>query len=237
MKGASRSSAQPTFLSTAIPAASRQAEAEVAYLCRCVTRYFPQAGFSKRDTVWRYAGVRPLLDDGASDPSAVTRDYVFDLDASAGEAPALSIFGGKITTFRRLAEQALEALRPWFPRMGPAWTGHAKLPGGGFEHGDFAAFAKSVRERWPFLKPATAERLARAYGTRVERILGSARSMADLGRDFGCGLAQAELDYLARDEWARTADDVLWRRTKLGLHLSKAQADGVALYLGEKQTA
>jgi glycerol-3-phosphate dehydrogenase len=211
------------------PSRVEASQAEIAYLCRCVSRYFRQP-VSPGDVVWRYAGVRPLFDDGASDPTAVTRDYVFDLDASAGQAPALSIFGGKITTFRRLAEQALEALRPYFPRMGPPWTAKAKLPGGGFEHGDFAAFATSVRERWPFLKTATAERLARAYGTRVERILGSARCAADLGSDFGCGLTEAELDYLARDEWARTADDVLWRRSKLGLHLSKAQVEEVAMY-------
>ena len=186
--------------------------------------------FVHADVVWSYAGVRPLFDDGASDPSAVTRDYVLDLDAPPGQPPALSIFGGKITTFRRLAEHALAGLRPFFPHMGPAWTAKAKLPGGEFEHGDFAAFARSVRRRWPFLEDQAALRLARAYGTRVERILGAARSMADLGRDFGCGLTQAELDYLARDEWARTADDVLWRRSKLGLHLSKAQAEAVAMY-------
>jgi glycerol-3-phosphate dehydrogenase len=121
--------------------------------------------------------------------------------------------------------------------MGPAWTGKAKLPGGDFGNGDFSAFAGSVRKSWPFLQEAAALRLARAYGTRVERILGSARCMADLGRDFGCGLSQAELDYLARDEWARRVDDVLWRRSKLGLHLTKAQAAAVALYYGEKHAA
>lgn len=204
--------------------------AEIEYLCRSVSRYFRKP-VSPGDVVWSYAGVRPLFDDGASNPSAVTRDYVLDLDAPHGEAPALSVFGGKITTFRRLAEQALAGLRPFFSHMGPAWTAQAKLPGGDFENADFAAFARSVRQRWPFLDEAAALRLARAYGTRVEKILGSARLMADLGRDFGCGLSQAELDYLARDEWARTADDVLWRRSKLGLHLSKAQAAAVATHM------
>ena len=207
----------------------RTSSAEIDYLCECVSRYFRKP-VCAADVVWSYAGVRPLFDDGASDPSAVTRDYVLDLDAPQGQSPALSIFGGKITTFRRLAEHALAGLRPFFPQMGPAWTAKAKLPGGDFEHGDFAEFARSVRRRWQFLEDQAALRLARAYGTRVERILGSARSMADLGRDFGCGLTQAELDYLARDEWARTADDVLWRRSKLGLHLSKAQAEAVAMY-------
>jgi len=214
----------------------RAGGAEIDYLCRCVSRYFRKP-VCAADVVWSYAGVRPLFDDGASDPSAVTRDYVLDLDAPPGQPPALSIFGGKITTFRRLAEHALAGLRPFFPHMGPAWTAKAKLPGGEFDHGDFAEFARSVRQRWPFIEGRAAMRLARAYGTRVERILGAARSMADLGRDFGCGLTQAELDYLARDEWARTADDALWRRSKLGLHLSKVQADAVATYYGEKRAA
>ena len=209
--------------------AVRASSAEIDYLCQCVSRYFRKR-VCAADVVWRYAGVRPLFDDGAGDPSAVTRDYVLDLDAPLGQPQALSVFGGKITTFRRLAEHALAGLRPYFPNMGPAWTAKAKLPGGDFEHGDFAAFARSVRRRWRFLEDQAALRLARAYGTRVERILGAAQSMADLGRDFGCGLTQAELDYLARDEWARTADDVLWRRSKLGLHVSKAQAEAVALY-------
>ncbi len=201
---------------------------EIDYLCACVSRYFHKP-VCAADVVWSYAGVRALFDDGAGDPSAVTRDYVLDLDAPPGQPPALSIFGGKITTFRRLAEHALAGLRPFFPNMGPAWTAKAKLPGGDFEQGDFAAFAQSVRQRWPFLEDRAALRLARAYGTRVGRILGSARSMADLGRDFGFSLTEAELDHLARDEWARTADDVLWRRSKLGLHVSKAQAEAVAM--------
>jgi glycerol-3-phosphate dehydrogenase len=202
--------------------------AEIGYLCRSVSRYFRKP-VCAADVVWTYAGVRPLFDDGASDLAAVTRDYVLDLDAPGGQPPALSIFGGKITTFRRLAEHVLTRLRPFFPHMRPAWTAKAKLPGGEFERGDFAAFEQSVRRRWPFLQDHAARRLARSYGTRVERILGSARSIADLGRDFGGGLTEAELDYLARDEWARTADDVLWRRSKLGLHMSKAQADAVAM--------
>ncbi len=216
--------------------AVRASGAEIEYLCRSVGRYFRKP-VTPSDVVWSYAGVRPLFDDGESDPSAVTRDYVLDLDAPPGQPPALSIFGGKITTFRRLAEHALAGLRPYFPQLGPAWTAKANLPGGDFGNGDLFAFAGSVRERWPFLQEAAALRIARAYGTRVERILNSARCMADLGRDFGCGLTQAELDYLARDEWARTADDVLWRRSKLGLHLTKAQAEAVALYYGERHAA
>jgi glycerol-3-phosphate dehydrogenase len=208
--------------------------AEIDYLCRSVSRYFWKP-VAPGDVVWSYAGVRPLFDDGASDPSAVTRDYVLDLDAPPGQPPALSIFGGKITTFRSLAEHVLTRLRPFFPHMGPAWTAKAKLPGGEFEHGDIAAFEQSVQQRWSFLGDHAARRLARSYGTRVERILGSAQSMADLRHDFGSGLTEAELDYLARDEWARTADDVLWRRSKFGLHLSEAQAKALANYVSSSR--
>jgi D-erythritol 1-phosphate dehydrogenase len=139
--------------------------AEIDYLCRSVSRYFRKP-VAAGDVVWSYAGVRPLFDDGANDPSAVTRDYILDLDAPPGLPPALSIFGGKITTFRRLAEHVLTRLRPFFPHMGPAWTAKAKLPGGEFEHGDFAAFEQSVRQRWSFLEDHAARRLARSYGTR-----------------------------------------------------------------------
>ncbi len=218
------------------PGRVEASSAEIEYLCGAVSRFF-RMPVSPGDVVWSYSGVRPLFDDGAKDPQTVTRDYAFDLDAPPGAAPALTIFGGKITTFRRLSEQVMERLRAHFPAMGPAWTERAKLPGGDIENGDFAAFAASVAARWPFLAAETAHRLARAYGTRVDRILGGARSMADLGRDFGLGLTEAELDYLARDEWARTPDDALWRRTKLGLHLTGEEAQAVASYFGERQAA
>ncbi len=211
-------------------------DAEIQYLCDCANRYLRKP-VRPPDVIWSYAGVRPLLDDGAENPSSVTRDYAFDLDAPPGEAPALSIFGGKITTFRRLAEHAMALLRPYIPHAGPDWTAAAKLPGGDFENGDFERFAERARRRWPFLAPETAYRLARAYGTRIEPILGQARSMADLGRDFGGGLTEAELDYLARDEWARTADDALWRRSKLGLHLTKVQIAAVTDYFDKRRAA
>jgi glycerol-3-phosphate dehydrogenase len=208
-------------------------EAEIRYLCDCATQYLRKP-VRPRNVVWSFAGVRPLLDDGAENPSSVTRDYGFDLDAPSGEAPALSIFGGKITTFRRLAEHAMAILRPYLPNARPDWTATAKLPGGDFDAGDFEGFAERATRRWSFLEPETAYRLARAYGTRIELILGNAHSMADLGRDFGGGLMEAELDYLARDEWARTADDALWRRSKLGLHLSQVQMRAVAEYFEKR---
>lgn len=218
------------------PGSVRASAAEISYLCSSVSRYF-RAQISTANVVWTFAGVRPLYDDGSGELSAVTRDYVFDLDALEGQAPALSIFGGKITTFRRLAENALAGLRPYFPGMRGAWTVKAKLPGGDIENADFTAFVSAVRSEWRFLEPNVALRLARAYGTRIERLIGQARSMAELGRDFGLGLTEAELDYLARDEWAQTADDVLWRRSKLGLHLSKTQVEAVTAYYGKRDAA
>ena len=151
----------------------------------------------------------------------MTRDYAFDLDAEG--PPALSIFGGKITTARRLAEHAMGELAPFFPQAGPAWTKDATLPGGEMEDGDFNRFLGVLRESKPFLAPAVALRLARAYGARVREILGDAASMADLGEDFGCGLSQAEIDYLMAHEWVQTSEDILWRRSKLGLHLTQEQ--------------
>ena len=183
------------------------------------------------DIVWTYAGVRPLFDDGSITASVVTRDYVFDLDAPHGAPPALSVFGGKITTFRRLAEHAMDALSRFFPGLKPAWTESATLPGGDMPKGDFDAFLADLKARKPFLEASTARRLARAYGTRVDAFLGEARRQADLGRDFGVGLSEAEIDYLVQAEWARSAEDILWRRSKLGLHLPQATIADIGRYL------
>jgi len=196
------------------PDASAIDAAETVYLCDSVNRYFAKP-IAPADVVHSYAGVRPLFDDGSEDASAVTRDYVLEL-GTAGTPQYLSVFGGKITTHRRLAEHALEKLAPFLPPMGPAWTADAPLPGG--DIADFDAFVADVQRRWPFLPGMTALRLARAYGTRIDRVIGDARSLADLGEDLGGGLSARELDYLVAHEWARTADDILWRRSKLGLH-------------------
>jgi glycerol-3-phosphate dehydrogenase len=193
---------------------------ETVYLCDSATRWLTRA-VTPADVVWSYAGVRPLHDDGAESASAVTRDYVLELDAPDGGAPALSVFGGKITTYRRLAEAALGRLGI----VGPSWTATKPLPGGDIPGGDFNTFAADLAAAYSFLPPAQARRLARAYGTRASKLLGQSRRMADLGEDFGAGLTQAEIDYLATHEFARTPEDVLWRRSKLGLHVPPGTAD------------
>ena len=197
------------------PAAVRITPSETSYLCDAVTRHF-RSRVSPEDVVWSYAGVRPLHDDANVKASQVTRDYAFDLDTTSG-APLLSIFGGKITTFRRLAEHALDKLAPHLPGMGRAWTRGAVLPGGAMANADFDAFLVDLSRRRPWLSEP--RRLARAYGTEVDRLLGDAQAMSDLGRDFGRGFTERELEYLVEREWARMPEDVLWRRSKLGLHL------------------
>ena len=196
--------------------------AEIAYLLAAVGDYF-RAPVSEDMIVWAYSGVRPLYDDGASAAKEATRDYVLDLDGANGEPPLLSIFGGKITTYRRLAEHALEWLGRSLP-MGPNWTAGAALPGGLFPVYGRDDLVRALGAAYPFLAPAHAARLVRAYGTRAQQILSGARKLADLGRLFGADLTEAEVAYLMAEEWARTADDVLWRRSKLGLHFGHAEA-------------
>jgi glycerol-3-phosphate dehydrogenase len=205
--------------------------AETDYLLASVNRFL-RTPVVREDVVWSYSGLRPLFDDGALNASVVTRDYAFDLDARPGEAPLLSVFGGKLTTARVLAEHALSELAPHLPAFGPAWTARAFLPGGDFADGDFDAFLRELTRRAPFLDAPVARRLARAYGTRAYDLLGAAQSRADLGADYGGGLTEAELDYLTRVEWARSAEDVLWRRSKLGLRLSPEQRAAVAGRVG-----
>lgn len=197
------------------PAAVSITLGETSYLCDVVTRHF-RSRVAPEDVIWSYAGVRPLHDDANVKASQVTRDYAFDLDTTSG-APLLSIFGGKITTFRKLAEHALDKLAPHLPDMGRAWTEGAVLPGGAMANADFDAFLGDLARRRPWL--AEPRRLARAYGTEVDRLLGNAKTVSDLGRDFGLGFTERELEYLVEREWARMPDDVLWRRSKLGLHL------------------
>jgi glycerol-3-phosphate dehydrogenase len=203
---------------------------EVRYLCDSVNRSFSRH-IVPADAVWSYSGVRPLYDNAAKSDSAVTRDYVLNIDAPAGEAALLSIFGGKITTYRRLAEHALEKLRPHLDMPAASWTAGAPLPGGDMPDADFDRFFAEFRQHAPFLPEPLARRLAHAYGTRVAALLSGARSMAELGEDLGSGLTRAEVDYLASHEWAATADDILWRRSKLGLHVPAGTEERLRDYL------
>jgi glycerol-3-phosphate dehydrogenase len=227
---------------------------EIRYLCAAASEYFVRP-ISPADVVWSYSGVRPLQDDRVQDDrvqddrvqddrvqddrvrdaKAATRDYVLELDAPPAGAPLLSIIGGKITTYRRLAEAALERLAPFLPsssRHRAGWTGHTALPGGGG-----ATTAAALVRDYPFLTPSHAGRLAATYGTLAESILASARTAGDLGMSFGATLTEAEVRYLMAQEFARTADDVLWRRTKLGLVLSDAEAATLARFMAVAATA
>ncbi len=222
------------------PAAARIDADETAYLCTQASRYF-RAPVRPADVVWSYSGVRPLLDDDSGDPSAVTRDYL--LEANTDAAPLLSIWGGKITTFRKLAEDAADDLGRMLGDERPAWTHGVFLPGGdlsawidggaggpgrgGRPDLDFERFVGALGRRHPWLPAALAHRLARAYGSRIERVLGDAASLAELGPEVAPGLHEAELRYLRRDEWAASADDVLWRRSKLGLHVGAGARERV----------
>jgi glycerol-3-phosphate dehydrogenase len=213
---------------------------ETQYLCDSVNHYFERT-VSPSDVVWSYSGIRPLFDDAAKSASAATRDYVLDIDKPRGEAPLLSVFGGKITTFRVLAEHAIAKLAPEIEdapqEWRRAWTATAPLPGGDIENAHFGTLLTEIRTRAPFLTDAQALRLGRAYGTRIWTLLGGAKALADLGEDFGGGLTRAEIDYLVTHEWAETAEDILWRRSKLGLHLSEAQQALVAEYMALRVAA
>ncbi len=202
------------------PHAVRASTEEVEYLCRAANRYLV-AQSTPADVIWRYAGVRPLYDDGSDNPSAVTRDYTLRLDAPEDEAPVLSVFGGKLTTYRRLAEQATNRLAPWFTAARGAWTAGACLPGS-----DFAGSREEARQRlgdrFPWLPQPLLQVLFRRHGTLLREVLGDAASLEDLGEDFGACLTERELAYFVRHEWARSAEDVLWRRTKSGLKLDAA---------------
>jgi len=188
---------------------------EVMYLCRTVNEYFRDK-VTPDELVWSFAGVRSLYDDGANKPEDVTRDYALVLDEVFGEAPLLTIYGGKITTYRRLAEAVMERIGIFFGAL-PPWTAGSTLPGGDFPVDGFYALVAEAIGRWPFLDEPHARRLVRAYGRRIERILNDAQSMDDLGPRFCGNLTGAEVRYLVESEWAQTAEDVLWRRTKLGL--------------------
>jgi glycerol-3-phosphate dehydrogenase len=203
---------------------------EVAYLCDVVNGSFERR-IGPADVVWSFAGIRALQDDGASRASAVTREYALELDAPAGGAPVVSVIGGKITTYRRLAEQALDAMAPWLPRMGETWTARSPLPGGDILGGDADFLGVALARLWPCIGATDARRLAHAYGTRASRLLEGVRTRSDLGQEFGGGMTEREVDYLVREEWARTADDIYWLHSKTGLRATPADRMRLERYL------
>jgi glycerol-3-phosphate dehydrogenase len=206
---------------------------EIAYLCKAASEYFAKP-ISPSDVVWSFSGVRPLHDGHVRDPKAATRDFVLELDAEPGRAPLLSIFGGKITTYRRLAEAALERIAPYLPlacRQSAGWTQHAPLPGGDFDVNGLATLTNALAAEFAFLSVSQVSRLAAAYGTRARDFLAGARAQADLGVSFGATLTEAEVRYLMAQEWAQTADDVLWRRTKLGLAPTDREAGRIDCFM------
>jgi glycerol-3-phosphate dehydrogenase len=224
------------------PTGIKASEAEIEYLCAGISGYMRKP-VTRDMVIWTYSGVRPLYDDGSEKAQEATRDYVLKLDAPSDSAALLSVFGGKITTYRRLAESALATLAPHLPKApgkAPGWTGQAPLPGGDFAIDGFEAQCRAAASRYPFVPPDTLRRLLRAYGTRIDVLLENAKNWADLGPVFGADLTEAELRYLASAEWARTAEDVVWRRTKLGLRMSAeeiATVDEAMQRIGHAQMA
>jgi glycerol-3-phosphate dehydrogenase len=206
-------------------------EEERDYLCAFASQYFAKP-VTAADVVWTYSGVRPLYDDGAKSATAATRDFVLSLNAEG--APLLNVFGGKITTYRKLAEEALAKLAPFFPKASGNWTAGVPLPGGDFGHDGVNALRAKLHADYPFLTEPHAARLIRAYGTNAWSVLADAKRMSDLGREFGATLTQAELDWLISREFAKTAADVVWRRSKLGLRLSVDQIAAIDIEIGRR---
>ncbi len=209
---------------------------EIAYLCDAVNVYFEQQ-IGPRDIVHTFAGVRPLYDTHGKDAKSASRDYVLEITGQPGEAPLVNVFGGKITTFRRLAEEVLELLQPYFPTMGEAWTAAAPLPGGDFDVNQFGRTAQDLVQRFPFLHRSHAKRLVRAYGTRAKGILADAERSADLGECFGADLYAREVAYLMEHEWASTAEDVLWRRSKLGLRVDQSAIERLETWMRQNEVS
>jgi glycerol-3-phosphate dehydrogenase len=210
------------------PAQVHIAGDETSYLCALADRYFRQP-ITPADVVWSYSGVRPLLKDESSDPMSVTRDYALELDREP--APLLSVFGGKITTYRKLSEDAVDLLGPSLGGVAAPWTASAVLPGGDVPEGSFAVFLRTLERRYPWLPGNLRRRYAHAYGTRITRVLGGAAGIAELGTQVLPELYERELEYLVREEFARTCEDILWRRSKLGLHLMKVDTGPLERWL------
>jgi len=215
---------------TGDPAHVRISAEETSYLCNAASEYFSEP-VKTEDIVWTYSGVRPLFDDGASKAQEATRDYVLKVEGADGEAPLLNVFGGKLTTYRRLAEHALEKIGSAIGAKGNAWTASSHLPGGDFGVNGYEEQVKALLARYPFLERVHGERLVRNYGTDAGELLGAASGAADLGRHFGGTLYEIEVRWLVEREWAVTADDILWRRTKQGLRLGGDEVKALQDYL------
>lgn len=214
------------------PASEAITGEEIDYLCRAVNRYLEKP-VTPTQVIWSYSGVRPLFDDGKTNVSKVTRDYTLHVDAENGMLPLLTVFGGKLTAYRALSEQAVEKLRRWFPHMKASWTAHAQLPGGDIPHGDLDAYVSELAGHYPGFPAELLRALAQRHGTGVVALLGEATRPDDLGRHFGAGLYEREISHFVEHEWALTAQDVLWRRTKAGLHMSELERAEVARYVHE----
>ncbi|HEX9585730.1 MAG TPA: glycerol-3-phosphate dehydrogenase [Gammaproteobacteria bacterium] len=212
------------------PGVARITPAEIEYLCRALNRFFEKP-VDPGQVCWTYAGVRPLHDDGETNPSKISRDYDLERQQADGSRTLLNVYGGKLTTYRHLAEHALEKLAVDFPSMGPAWTDTAVLPGGDIPQGDFEAFVAKLRAAFEFVPEPHLRQLARRHGSRCAEVLGSAAGLDDLGQHFANGLYAREVDYLREYEWAQTADDILWRRTKCGLGADERAVSALESYL------
>ncbi len=218
------------------PAASHITDGEIDYLCEGASGYFREP-VTREDIVWSYAAVRPLFDDGASSAQETTRDYVLRFDEAPGMAPMVNIFGGKITTYRKLSEEVVDKIGGLENSRRPAWTAGSALPGGSFPADGYESQVNELRSAHPFLTEQHARRLVRLYGTVANEIMGDAKSLSDLGRHFGADLYEAEIRHLMRSEWAQTADDVLWRRTKRGLLLTSEQAGVLDAFMRDHAVA
>jgi glycerol-3-phosphate dehydrogenase len=209
---------------------------ETEYLCQAASEYFV-APIEQKDIVWTYSGVRPLYDDGASAAQEATRDYVLRIDGEGHQAALINIFGGKMTTHRKLAEAMMDKVQNLLGRKGPAWTAESVLPGGDFEVGEYDNLVAQMQTAFPFLHKLHVQRLVRAYGTRAWKIVGHARTVDDLGRNFGLSLFECEVAYLMDHEWAKSAEDVIWRRTKLGITMDRQQVSDLETWMQTRRAA
>jgi glycerol-3-phosphate dehydrogenase len=212
------------------PGKVEASEGEIRYLCKVVNSYFASP-LTPDDVVWSFAGIRPLFDDGGDSAQETTRDYVLELQGGGADAPLMNIYGGKITTYRQLAEDVLDKLAQFFPGLEGNWTRGSSLPGGDFGVEGFEDLLHEFKTDYPFLPGALARRLCHAYGTRVRLVLAGAKSLHELGHHFGAGLYEAEVNYLQTHEWARRTGDIIWRRSKLGLYLSAGEVEELTRWL------